>query len=104
MDYKLYTNLCKEQEYIGCLVKAFKHKEYAIQYRVGSYKIDLYFLDINLAIECDELNHKYRNTEYESTRELYIKDQLKCEFLRFNPDDKDFCVFDLINEIMKYYS
>jgi len=42
------------------------------QKRFGSYYIDLYFEDYNLAIECDENDHKDRNIIYEQNREKYL--------------------------------
>lgn len=93
--------LKKEQDCIGSLLKAFSHKKPKTQYVVGKYRIDLYFKEQKLAIECDEFNHKYRNKEYENTRENFIKKELNCKFIRFNPDDKNFCIFKLINKIMK---
>lgn len=100
-NYKIYTSLHKEQEYIGYLIKVFKHKSYRTQYCVNPYRIDLYFSDIKLVIECDEFDHANRDVEYELTRESYIKDILQCRFIRFNPDSEDFCIFDVINEIIK---
>jgi very-short-patch-repair endonuclease len=28
---------------------------------IGKYKVDLYFIDYNLVIECDEYNHEDRD-------------------------------------------
>jgi very-short-patch-repair endonuclease len=59
------------------------------QKKVGTYYIDLYFEDYNLAIECDEYNHKERNLEYENNRELYLLEQ-NITIIRYNPNDKNF--------------
>lgn len=54
-----------------------------------------------LAIECDEKNHADRDKMYEETREIYIKNLLKCEFIRFNPDDPKFNIFSVVNAIFR---
>lgn len=69
------------------------------QYSVDKYRIDLYFPEYNLAIECDEFNHKYRNLDYEIKRENYIKDKLKFSFIRYNPNSYEFDIFEIIKKI-----
>ncbi len=56
----------------------------------------------NLAIECDEFNHSNRDPEYEEQRENFIKNELNCEFIRFNPDAKNFSTYDVIGDVLKY--
>lgn len=63
------------------------------------YRIDLYFPDYKLAIECDE-NHT--NIDADIKRENDIKDKLNCTFIRYKPYDKKFNIFLLINEIYKF--
>ena len=46
------------------------------QFSIGSYKIDLYFLEHKLAIECDEHDHKDRNINHEIKRQRFTEDQL----------------------------
>lgn len=72
------------------------------QYSVDKYRIDLYFPEYNLAIECDENNHKDRDINYEIDREIYIKDKLKCSFIRYNPYSEHFDIFKVIREINNY--
>ncbi len=98
---KSISFLRKEQDCIGCLMKAFSHKKPKTQYKVGNYMIDLYFKKEKIAIECDEFDHRDRNQDYEKERENYIKKELNCKFIRFNPDAEDFCIFKLINKIMQ---
>ena len=59
----------------------------------------MYIPKLNLAIECDEDNHKYRDDEYESKRQAYISSTLNCQFLRFDPDDEDFNINHVIRAI-----
>jgi hypothetical protein len=91
--------LYKEQETLNCIKKAFKNLNMLFQYHIGIFKIDLYFIDYNLAIECDELGHTDRDLIKELNRQAYIEKELKCKFIRYNPDVKDFDIFDVINTI-----
>jgi very-short-patch-repair endonuclease len=68
----------------------------------GNYRIDLYFPDYNLAIECDEHNHNDRNQEYENKREAFIKEELGCEFIRYNPNANNFNINNVLNQIFKH--
>jgi len=73
---------------------------YHEQYYVAPYKVDLYLKDLNIAIECDERGHK--NGYYgldEEMRQKTIENALGCQFIRFNPDDKNFNIGDVINKI-----
>lgn len=72
------------------------------QYRVDNYFIDLYIPELNLAIECDENGHRFYDKQKELEREQYVKNKLGCEFIRYNPNDKNFKVTDVVNEIIKY--
>ena len=45
--------------------EAFKGEEMIEQYHVDGYRIDLYFPEYKLAIECDEFGHRDRDLEYE---------------------------------------
>jgi len=57
--------------------------EYIPQYPVDNYRIDLYILKHNLAIEIDEEEHKYKK-DYDSKRQNYIENQIHCKFIRIN--------------------
>ncbi len=72
---------------------------YKRHYPVGRYQVDLYLLDLKVAIECDEQGHKYRNKWMEDWRQKMIKEASKCQFIRFNPNETNFNVGDVINEI-----
>ena len=75
-----------------------------MQYSVDKYRIDLYIPDFKLAIECDEGNHKYKDIDYETERELYITKKLNCIFIRYDPYDKNFDIFNFIKNINKQIS
>lgn len=69
-------------------------------YKIDDYIVDLYLIDYNLVIQCDEINNKYYNDENEDKKEEYIKDKLKCKYIRFNESDKYFKLTKLMNNIL----
>lgn len=99
LDIEL-IEITKEQSTLHVVKSAFSHIKSKYQYPVGNYYIDFYLPDYKLAIECDEFNHCGRDLDYEIQRENYIKSKLGCKFIRYNPDEKDFNVGDVINKIM----
>ncbi len=64
-----------------------------------NYKIDFYIPDYKIAIEIDEHGHKDRYQIYENKREDYIKKQLGCTFLRYNPDSPNFNIVDIMADL-----
>ena len=93
---------CTETDCIECIKKAFVGEEMVEQYQIGRYRVDLYFPRWKLIIECDENEHKY-NTDADANREKNIKDLSNdCSFIRFCPDNKDFCIFNVINQIINF--
>ena len=99
IDMNNHKYECKESESCGAIMRAFKGENMKTQYKVDNYRIDLYFPDFNLAVECDEHGHKDRSQSKEKKRQKHITNELNCQWLRFNPDDKDFNIFDVINRI-----
>lgn len=71
------------------------------QYSILNYRIDLYCTDKKIAIECDEHNHIAYNKDTELERQQNITKILNCKWIRYNPYDKHFDIFDLLNKIMK---
>lgn len=94
-----YKVPAKETDSISKIIKVFKNEKIKFQYTVLKYKIDLYFLEYKLAIECDENNHKNRDSAYEKLRQKQITQKLKCSWIRFNPDADDFDILDVIHDI-----
>jgi len=90
---------CKESETIGAIIKSFSGEKMIQQHSVLDYRLDLYFPDYNLAIECDENNHNDRNISDERRRQRRITKKIKCQWVRFNPDSEDFNIFQIINKI-----
>ena len=93
-------DVTKEQKTIKKIQKAFIHLETVRQYRVTPYYIDLYFPSHRVAVECDEHGHSRYSLDAESKRQEYINQVLNCVFVRYNPDDRNFSIEDVINNIM----
>ena len=90
---------CKESESIGAIMKAFSGEKMNKEHPVLDYRIDLYFPDYNLAIECDENGHSDRSPAEERRRQRRITKKINCQWLRFNPDSDDFNIFQVISQI-----
>lgn len=90
----------KEQETLEIISKSFSHLKQIRQYYVNGFLVDLYFPEYKLAIECDEYNHRHIPCKVEKERERKIKNLTGCKFIRFNPDEPDFNIGDVINMIM----
>ena len=91
--------LPKEQSLLIPLMNAFEGENMQTEYSVLGYKIDLYFHDYKLAIEVDEKGPKDRSIDCEIKRQKAIEKRLGCEFIRINPDEENFNIFEPINEI-----
>jgi very-short-patch-repair endonuclease len=95
---KYYVSI--ETDIIKCILTTFDGNIITPQYRVDNYYIDLYFDEYSLAIECDERHHTYPNNKIQDLeRQLYITKKLGCRFIRFNPSDPKFNLFQLLNNI-----
>lgn len=102
LNNKIY--ICIETETIKCILDAFNGEKMIQQYKVKQYFIDLYFPKYKLAIECDERMHnRILKKENDVSRENDIKIEIKdIYFIRYEPDKKDFNIFNVINKIYKY--
>ena len=60
--------------------------EILFQYPVGKYKVDFYIPSIDYVIEYDEPHHKSM-IEADLEREEFIKNEIKCKFLRLDSDE-----------------
>lgn len=69
------------------------------QHRVGSYYADLFILEHNLAIECDEYGHKDRDETYEQLREKYFLEN-KITIIRYNPNAEGFDLSLVLRQIL----
>ena len=95
-----YKHLRKEQKHLEQIIRVFgNHNKYELQYNVDGYRIDIYFPEIKLAIECDEFGHRNYQQDEEKIREEHIRNKLNCTFIRFNPDDTNFDIIGVISQI-----
>lgn len=98
----------KEKKHINSLMEAFSDKIIQTDYLVHKnktnvYKIDLYFIEYNLAIENDEsLDYIDYNLFQESDEKKFIKSKLNCHFITFNSKSEDFNIFKVIKDIRLY--
>ena len=68
------------------------------QHMFAQYKVDLYFPEQELVIECDENNHDDRDPHKEKEREDYIL-SLGKTIIRFNPNHNKFDLSFVLREI-----
>ena len=94
--------ISREQETISATMKMFKGVAMIDQYGIDAYRIDLYFPEYRLAIECDEFDHKDRVIGYEILREKNAESRLGCTFICYNPDANDFQICDVFNNMFRF--
>ena len=68
--------------------------------RMGSYKVDMFFPDHNLVVECDEMGHVDRDAAHELAREQFIIARGH-KLIRFNPNDDAFDMALVLRDIMQ---
>jgi len=96
---QINIGMCIENQTIGFISNAYSNMlNVKRQFTIGKYRVDLYFVDYKLVIECDENNHNDRDPEKEKIRELYIT-SLGNKIIRFNPNEKDFDLSNILREI-----
>ena len=88
-----------ENQTIGFIENCFKYITETKRQKVfDCYKVDLYFNNFNVIVECDENNHSDRNEEYEKQREEYLLSQNNT-IIRFDPNHTRFELSLVIREI-----
>ena len=91
--------MCIENQTIGFIENSFKDIfNMKRQFIIGEYRVDLYFIDNKLVIECDENNHTDRDTIQEKIREEYII-SLGNKIIRYNPNTSSFDLSNVLREI-----
>lgn len=91
--------MCIENQTIGFIENTYTGVlNVKRQYIFGKYKVDLYFVDYKLVIECDENNHDDRDSIQEKNRENYIT-SLGNTIIRFNPNDSGFDLSNVLRDI-----
>ena len=97
------TIFCKrstEAEIIDIICSTFSDCAPLKQHVVHTYRIDLYFPSLKLAIECDENGHSSYNASEEAARHALITATLGCTWVRFDPYRSDFKVGDVLKQII----
>jgi very-short-patch-repair endonuclease len=89
-----------EAETLRVIRAALDPVEFIEQYRVGAYVVDAYLPGLGFVIECDENGHESYDPVAEHWREDFIRDQLQCEFIRYNPSQAGFNIGSVINQLL----
>jgi very-short-patch-repair endonuclease len=91
--------MCIENQTIGFIENSYKDiLNVKRQFNIGKYRVDLYFIDYKLVVECDEFNHADRDEIKEKIREEYIL-SLGNKIIRYNPNEKKFNLSNVLREI-----
>jgi len=91
--------MCIENQTIGFIENSYRNiLNLKRQHKLGKYRVDLYFIDYKLVIECDENNHIDRDPTQEKIREQYIR-SLGNKIIRYNPNDIAFDLSNVMQEI-----
>jgi very-short-patch-repair endonuclease len=94
--------MCLENSTIGFIMNSLLGiVDMKRQYVIDKYRVDLYFLDIKLIVECDENNHDDRNPDDEKIREEFLI-SLGNKIIRFNPNDISFDLSNVLREINSF--
>ena len=83
-------------------MKVFASEKILLQHSTLGYRIDFYFPKDILAIGADKKVHKYRNKYIEIEIQKAVEKYLDCEFIRINPDEKDFYEYVEIRKIQNH--
>jgi very-short-patch-repair endonuclease len=93
--------MCIENQTIGFIENSYRDiLNIKRQFIIGKYRTDLYFIDYKLVVECDENNHIDRDNIQEKLREEYLL-SLGNKIIRYNPNQKDFDLSNILKEINK---
>ena len=98
--------LTKEQQTLSSITNVLKTELFDDQKKVGKYYLDLYFTEYRFVIECDENGHKDRKPCDERERMDFINKELQIDdsnWIRFNPDEKDYDVHTTIRKILTMF-
>lgn len=87
--------MCIENQTIGFISNAYSNVlNVKRQHVMGKYRVDLYFIDHKLVVECDENGHADRDPLQEQIREDYLK-AYGNKIIRFNPNVTYFDLSDV---------
>ena len=91
--------MCIENQTIGFIENSYKNVlNLKRQHTFDKYRVDLYFIDYKLIVECDENNHSDRDPIQEKVREDYLI-SLGNKIIRYNPNEKSFDLSNILSKI-----
>lgn len=94
------TIMSLENQTIGFIMTAFDGTEVMErQYAVGSYLVDLCFVQRKIVVECDEMGHTNYDQEEEKVRTNFLTHR-GLKLIRFNPCKEDFDLALVLKDIM----
>jgi hypothetical protein len=99
LPHMIFTHT--ECDTVTTLAKAFPDQDPIAEYHVVGYRIDLYLRQSNIAIECDNHNHKDYDQVQEAIRTNRINSALHCSWVRFNPLSEDYNIGDVMYRIRR---
>lgn len=89
-----------ESDTLQFIMTIFEGETMIPQFICGIYRIDLYFADYRIAVECDEAgSHGLNTADSDRKRQQDIEEELSCEFVRYRPNAPDFNIARVANEI-----
>ena len=94
--------MTKQQSIGSRLRKLFSNKEIIEYFSALNYLIDYYFPKYKLAREVDELGHKDRDRTKENKRQKDLQEYLDSKFIRINPSEKNFDIYDGVKKILTF--
>ncbi len=91
-----------ESEIIEIIKNTFKGiAKVETHFPVSGYIVDIYFPELDIIIEIDEMGHESYDLGDEYLREILVKSSLNCEVIHFNPHDHSNNIGKVINKIIR---
>lgn len=88
-----------EMDTIDTIMKVFRGEKMLRQYWVGQRRIDLHLPEHNIALECDENDHKDRDPVDEAERLSFIDSAIEPQWVRYNPTPDAFDIVRVLGDI-----
>lgn len=89
-----------ERDTLAAIARAIPYPSVE-QFAVGRFKVDLYFPDVKIAVECNEHDHADYPLDQELARRRFIERQLGCRTVTFDPYAARFNVLDVVRRVVE---